>query len=191
MIIPQTKIILGIPELPSDGIPKQLYAEFQLVYTALKALKDALSLYGGVDPQPQDVWSQLALDATMFDGNLSRWYIKAFENINFGQAVSPVIGADGTLQVRLANATTNVKWCAGFSNTVGTTLAGSFLEVLPRGYITGVSGMNAGQRYFLSTVDGIITNVAPVAAGNIEQVVGFAMSSTRLFANMNPSWIQH
>jgi hypothetical protein len=190
VIIPQSKIQLGLPQLP-DGVPKELYFQFATLYTAMQSLAAAVSLYAGVDPQPQDVWSQLALDSTIFDGNLARWYVKANEAINFGQAVSPVIGGDGTLQVRLANATDNTRFCCGFSNTVGTTPIGSFLEVLPRGYITGVSGMNAGQRYFLSTTSGVITNAAPVAAGNIEQVLGWAMSSTRLFANPNSAFIQH
>lgn len=190
MIIEQSKIITGLPQLPGDGVPRELYTEFQLLYNAIKALQNALSLFAGVDPQPQDVWSQLPLDTTMYEGNLARWYIEATEPINFGQAVSPIISG-GQLKVRLANATDNTKWCAGFSNTLGTTPTGSFLEVLPRGYITGISGMNAGQRYFLSTTSGVITNVAPVAAGNIEQVVGFAMSSTRLFSNLAPEWIQH
>lgn len=179
----------GLPQLP-EGVPQELFASFLQVYQAIENLRFYLSQFAGVDDPSTDFWSQLGIDDTFFDGNLNRLIVKANEDITFGQAVSP-INVAGVTQVRRANATTNARWCCGFSVTAGTVLAGSFLQVKTRGVIKGVVGMIPGSRYWLNTVDGQIVNAEPAAAGNIGQVVGFAFTSNRLLCNLDSYFVQH
>jgi hypothetical protein len=186
-IVSGSKISTGLPQMP-EGVPQQLYTHFFAVYNAIHNLERFISLYGGVDAQPSDLWSQLTVDDSIFDGNLNRWYVPAYEILSYGQAVSPILDS-GVLKVRLANATNNTKWCCGFVNSVGSFAAGEYVEVLTRGLIAGVSGMTVGSRYWLSTTNGSITNVAPAASGNIQQVVGFAMASNRLLCNLDSYFI--
>lgn len=188
-LIIQSKINVGLPQTP-EGVPPELFSHFLQIYQAFSNLQQALSQYAGVDPAPSDWWSQLTPDDTFFDGNLNRLIVKANENIGFGQVVSP-INVAGELQVRLANATNNTRWACGFSTTPGTVLAGSMLEIKTRGYIDGIAGMVVGSRYWLSTTNGAIQNVAPVAAGTIEQVVGWAIRGSRLAANLDSYFVQH
>lgn len=188
-VIQGSLITTGLPQTP-EGVPPELFASFLQVYQAIGNLQQALSTFAGVDSQPTDWWSQLGLDDTFFDGNMNRIIAPAFETIGFGQAVSPILDA-GVIKWRLANATNNTRWCAGFSITPATVLAGSYLEVKTRGKISGIAGMIAGSRYWLSTVAGSVQNAPPVAAGNIEQVVGWAYASNRLISNLDSFYVQH
>jgi hypothetical protein len=185
-----SKVITGLPQFP-EGWPKELSGAAFSVYSAIHNLETLLSKYAGVDPQPSQYWSQLALTDTIYDGNLGRWYVKANENLAYGALVSPfLVGAE--LQVRNANATDNTRWACGICNVPTGVLAGDYLEVIGlRGLVQGVGGLTKGTRYFLSTVNGLVTNAEPVAAGNIGQVVGFALAADRLWMDINLQFIQH
>jgi len=186
-----SKIQTGLPQFP-EGVPKELFSQFFNIYTAIQNLARQLSTYAGVDQQDTSVWNQVTIDDTILVGGMQRWYVIQYEALTFGQVVSPILDA-GTLKVRKANATNNTKPACGIvisSNHISA--IGAYCEVgIGIGLVTGISGMVAGTRYFLSTTDGLVSNTAPVAAGNIEQVVGWAMASNRLFMNLNMAWIQH
>lgn len=186
-----SKIILGLPQLP-EGVPPELFNQFFTIYNAIQNLLRYVSQYAGIDAQTTDVWSQLSVDDTVWQINPTRIYLPQFESLAFGNAVALILDA-GVLKVRKANATNNTKPCIGFvSSSNHTAGAGNFCEVtMSVGMLTGLAGMVAGTRYFLSTTDALITNVAPVAAGNIEQVVGVALASNRLLMNIDLAWIQH
>lgn len=188
--LPNNSLIAsGLPQFP-EGVPQELFSSFQTVYTALHNLERLFSLYGGVDSPPSDDWSQLNVDQTLFDGNLNRLVLKANEAISFGQVVAPIlVGAE--VQLRLANATNNTRWACGISVTQGVIPIGSFVEVKTRGLFTGISGMIAGSRYWLSTVSGSVQNAPAVAAGNIEQIAGWAVASNRLLCNFDSYFVQH
>lgn len=188
-IIQQSLVNTGLPQTP-EGVPSELFSAFMQVYQAIGNLQQAISLYGGVDSLPTDWWPQLTIDDTFFDGNLNRLIAVANENISFGQAVSPIL-VGGALQLRLANATNNTRWCCGFSITPGTILAGAPLEIKTRGKIDGIVGMTIAGRYWVSTIAGSVQNTPPVAAGNIEQVVGFAATGSRLICSLDSFFIQH
>lgn len=188
-IVSGSRIVTGLPQFP-EGVPPELFNHFFAIHSAIGNLQRALSQFAGVDAQPDADWPQVTTDDTIHDGNLNRWYVKANEALVFGQAVSPFVSA-GELQVRLANATNNTRWCCGFVTSPGNFAIGEFVEVKTKGLITGIAGMTAAVRYWLSTVNGQITNVEPVAAGNIGQVVGFALASNRLLANTDFHFNQH
>lgn len=186
-----SKINVGLSQFP-EGVPKELFGHFFTIYNAIRNLANQLSLYAGVDGQTIDTWGQLSLDDTIFHGNLARWYPIQYEALGFGDCVSAILDV-GEVKVRKANATDNTKPACGFvTSTDHVSIAGARCEVMVgTGYITGVGGMIAGIRYFLSTTDGLIQNTAPVAGGNIEQVMGLALASNRLFMNLNFDWKQH
>lgn len=187
--IQTSKINLNLPQTPED-VPANLFGAFFRVYNAIQSLAAAVSKFAGVDPEPSQYWPQLTVDDSVFAGNMNRWYVQCAEAITYGAVVSAVFGA--TLQVRNANATDNTRPAHGICNTVGGGSVGGYIEVLVgTGMVAGIGGMTPGTRYFLSTANGIITNAAPVAAGNIEQVVGLALASNRLLMNLNFAWVQH
>jgi hypothetical protein len=191
MPVNSSKINLGLPQLP-EGVPEQLFQHFYQVYTAFQNLTRYLSQYAGVDEWDSSLWSQLGIDETIFPGTLGRWYVKQNEALTYGQAVSPIVsGAE--LQVRLANATNNTRWCCGIvSSQDHVSAIGEYCEVsVGVARLEGLAGMTAGQRYWLSTVNGTLANAPAVAAGNIEQLIGWALSPTRLLMNVSGYFVQH
>lgn len=192
MAIASSKIITGLSQLP-EGVPPELYQQFVQVYNAIQNLGRQISQFVGIDAQSSDVWSQVSIDDTIFAFSPARLYVKQNEGaMQFGHCVAPIlVGTE--LQVRFANAANSTRPAIGFiSSTDHVPTIGSFCEVTTLvGMITGVSGLLVPNRYFLSTTNGLVTNVAPVAAGNIEQVVGLAMAGNRLLMNINQTWIQH
>lgn len=188
--LPNNSLITsGLPQFP-EGVPSELFNSFQTVYAAIHNLERLVSLYSGADSQPQADWSQLSVDQTFFDGNLNRLVLRANEAISFGQVVAPILVA-GEVQLRLANATNNTRWACGISVTPAPIPIGAFVEIKTRGIIEGIGGMIAGSRYWVSTAAGAVQNAAPVAAGNIEQVAGWAVASNRLICNFDSFYIQH
>lgn len=186
-----SKIIIGLPQSP-EGVPPEIYTPMFQVYQAAQNLRSAIAQYAGVDEYSQSLWPQLSIDETLWPGNTKRWYVLQNEALNFGQAVS-VINVAGIPQVRLANSTNNTRWACGivssFDHVAG---IGNFCEVtVGDGLITGIGGLTVGTRYWLNTVDGQIVNAPTVAAGNIEQYIGWAIAANRLVMSINGNYIQH
>lgn len=182
---------LSIPDSPPQTEDPVVNNTFVVVYNAFLQLQQAVHQYLGVGQQLQTLWSTLRYDQTLHQASPGRLYVKAFEAITYGFAINLFVDA-GILKIRLANATNNTKPCHGFCTTIGGIAAGSFGEViLLHGLLTGVAGLVLGTRYFLSTTNGLVTAVAPVAAGNIEQAVGFAMDTSALLFDFGFHFIQH
>jgi hypothetical protein len=184
------KIQLGLPQFP-EGVPPELFQVFYQVFSAIHNLSRYVSQYAGIDPEPSDIWSQLAFDDSVYSQNLNRVYMRADEAIPFGALVSPiVVGTE--IRMRLANATNNTRWALGACSTESGVLLGSFGEfIIGHGMLFGISGLIAGSRYWVHTTAGQVVNAAPVAAGNIEQSAGVALTSGRFFMNLNFGFIQH
>ena len=53
MAIDNNRIILGLPALPSDELPAQLYSDFLVVHRAIRNLLDGVSRLSGIDPPAQ------------------------------------------------------------------------------------------------------------------------------------------
>lgn len=186
----ESPIDTGLPSQPQN-VPPELFAEFWTIYNAIQALQRGINQYAGVIAWPPAEWSQLTPADTLLEQNARRLYIKATEDLGFGSLVNLWNDA-GVLKARLANATTSARPCFAICNTVGGILTDSYGEVsLMAGLSLGVSGLIPGTRYFLSTTPGVLTNVAPVAAGNIEQAVGVALAGNLFFFQADLSWVQH
>lgn len=180
---------IAIPRDPS-GLPKNLQPAFEEVYNALYQLQLAFVNFCGIGPQSKDLWSQLLPNQTIFQQNANRYYVQLTETVAAGSLVN-LFQSGGVTKARNANATNNTKPAQGFCNVAGGGIAGDYVEViLFSGICDLFAGLTPGSRYFLSTVDGTITAVAPVAAGNIEQYVGVALNSGLLYFTTH-YWIQH
>ena len=177
-----------IGQSPPDELSPELKAALTPVYESIQQIIQALVNECGIGQQSPQFWSQLAGTASQLKpGNLNRLYVEATEALQSGAAVN-VFLSGGILKARNANATNNTKFANGFASDA--IASGAVGEVILAHGVAIITGLTPGANYFLSTVNGLITNVAPVAAGNIEQYVGIAIDSTHLFFNLG-YWIQH
>jgi hypothetical protein len=182
---------LGMGDLPPDGLDPKIKPLMDQIWNAFVQVQLAFHNYAGVGQQLQSLWPALVPSQTLHLSSNTRWYGPCSENIGFGAAINLFDNA-GVLTARNANATNNTKPAHGFCTVTGGILAGASLEaILFRGLLTGFVGLTRGARYFLSTSNGQVTAVAPVAAGNIEQAVGLALDTTTLLYDFNLWFLQH
>ncbi len=170
-----------IPYTVPSNIPPALLPFFKPIYMALQNIVQTLLYYGGLAPRtPAQVLSSNNDPTAFLANNTHRFYTQAEENIPQGAAIN-LFASIGVLFVRNANATDNTKPCDGFCSQQGGIAAGSVGEVvLGDGMNLSVSGLTVGARYFLDTTNGNYTLTPPVAAGNLEQYLGIAVTTTAL-----------
>ena len=181
----------GISDSIPSTIPPEIRGVVEQLYATIKQLHLVLHSYVGIGQQLQSLWSQLPYYQTLHLASPWRYYRKASEIVAYGAAVNIFLDG-GELKFRNANATNNTKPCHGFCTTVGGIAAGAYGEaVLMQGLLSAFVGLTVGARYFLSTANGLITAVAPVAAGNIEQALGIAVDSTALLYCTDFDFLQH
>ncbi|HZX79866.1 MAG TPA: hypothetical protein VFE72_02795 [Lysobacter sp.] len=84
----------------------------------------------------------------------------------------------GTLKARKADATAEGKECIGFvlENVAQNSNATVYLE----GTNNARAGLTIGARYYLGTTPGGLVTAALTGSGNVDQYVGFALSTTEL-----------
>ena len=175
---------------PPPGLPLEIRTVIEDIYTAIYQLQIALVNFCGVSPQPQAQWSQLATVQTILQQNMNRTYMLASETI-LGGALVNFVNSGGVIKVRNANATDNTKPAQGFCNVSGGTASGSYGEfIMFSGLCQLISGLTIGSVYYLSTTNGILSVSKPVAAGNIEQMVGVAVDINVLYFTSH-HWVQH
>lgn len=181
-----------LPLSPDSKTPPAILSAINPLYAAMQQIFLALTNNCGISSQPVNLWSQFATqapDQTVLAANMGRVYLTPSEDIALGAAFSLWNNA-GVFSARNANATNNTKPADGFCSTPGGLLAGVVGEfILARGMVS-INGVVAGTRYYLSTVNGLITAVAPVAAGNIEQYLGVGFPNNQFHFNAH-YWIQH
>lgn len=183
-----------ISQNPPDNLstqPAPVQQAFAELYSAVQQLIQALVNNCGIGPQSSALWPQLNNSvSTLLSGNLRRFYTTAVENIAFGAMVS-LVNVGGVLFARNANATNNTKPMDGFCTTPGGILAAAVGEVtLSTGVLLTNGGLTPGTRFFLSTVNGLLTSIVPVASGNIEQYIGVAIDTQFIYINAQ-YWVQH
>lgn len=181
-----------IGQNPPDNLSPELKAALQELYTSFQLMIATMIDECGISGQLPSIWQQVAEQdpvSTLNSGNLNRLYVKASEALSQGSVINLWNDA-GTLKARKANATNNTKPCDGFCSTVGGIASGSFGEVQIHSGVATVTGLTVGDRYYLSTTNGAMANAPAVAAGNIEQYLGIAITTTQLAFNAH-YWIQH
>jgi len=104
------------------------------------------------------------------------------EAITQGDMVA--LGTDGLLYK--ANAATGAGQqgpCVGIAEVDGAD--GDTITVKREGYVEGASDLTIGQPVYLGETDGAVTSTEPATNGDIVQVVGVALSATRLMLDID------
>ncbi len=103
--------------------------------------------------------------------------IPTIENLQNGKMVN-IFDNNGVATVRKADATAIGKEVDGFC--VGSSLSGEYAIIQFSEVGNNFSSLSPGKTYYLSTISGEITDIAPSTPGNIVQKVGKALSTTKL-----------
>lgn len=155
------------------------------------AAKKFLSLVGGVPTQVAAVESSSGsgsegnivalnssgqIDPTMLASTGAQTFT-ASEAIAAGALIS-IWNSTGVLKIRNADNTSSAKQADGFAPAAITSGA-TGTAVIGEGYITGLSGLTIGTRYFLGAA-GAVTATAPTTTGGIVQSVGIADTTASL-----------
>ena len=183
-----SKILLGLPNLPADTIEQKLWGEFQLIYTAIKNLLIGVSQYAGIDPP--DLLEIAGMDPSKYmqQQNLARWYPTTDEPITRGQVVRAT-NVSGANRCALAGAGSGLLFGPGIGVANETKGAGQKIEIICGGMTDAIGGMVPGTLYYLSTTFGAIQNLRPVNPGEGIQPIGWAFTSSQLF--LSPSSYMH
>jgi hypothetical protein len=173
------KIQLGLPALPDDNVPSELYDNFYQLHRAIQNLLRGVSQYCGIDANSSDIWSSLNYTDTLLESNLTRMYPIAGSAISRGQMVNLYNNA-GVLNARPAQANSMSTMAHGIANSAAA--AGNRIEMFwLRGLVDSIGSMTVGTLYYLHpTVAGAVQNAAPVTAGQIVQPVGLALAAATL-----------
>lgn len=174
-----SKVILGLPNLPSDGIkPQELYPEFLTIYRAIQNLLSGVSRWTGIDgPEPDEVAVMTGTEF-LLETNVTAWYPTADVNINRGQLVR--ITTANHCALAIANNMANI--AVGIAEE--TKLAGQKIKIITGGCVDSITGLSASTLYYLSpTVAGAIQNLPPIAVGQVVQGIGFALDANHLLAH--------
>jgi hypothetical protein len=104
-----------------------------------------------------------------------------------GVAINDAVYVNGGDNVDRANATT-IGTAPVFGMVISKPTA-TTCNILYAGELTGFVGLVPGNVYYLNTINGGITNVAPTTSGNVVQKLGVARNSTTLVAQINSDFI--
>lgn len=177
-----SRIILGLPQLPNENLTPIIYGELSTVYGAIFNLLRGISTYGGIDAPQQQDWAQSPPSATFLVGNLTRLYVACGVAIGAGQLVNLYNNA-GVLNAQLASASSAATLAHGVANIAGA--AGDIIEIQwMRGFITSIGGMSLGATYYLSPTAGAVQNLPPTAVGTIQQPIGLAIAASQLLMDI-------
>lgn len=117
------------------------------------------------------------LDITVMPDGLGQEtrVLEAAETLDAGDFVN-IFDDAGTTKVRKANATDTTKPANGFVKTG--VAQGANATVYKEGQNDALTGLTIGTKYFLSTIGGQITPVAPNASGTIIQFINIATDTS-------------
>lgn len=173
---------------PNVDVPSRL--AFEEVYAGMRQIIRALVDLCGIGPKTSGEWSKYSgSSSTILSGNLRRFYAEAAEDITSNQLVAFWDSGSG-VKMRLADATDNTRVAVGYCSTAAGVLTGEIGEFILGTGVPLFAGLTVGTHYWLSTTAGAIANAPAVAAGNVEQYVGVAISTTELNLVLG-AWIQH
>lgn len=174
---------LGLSPIPESKDPM---TEIMRLLSAVRGMAQVLDTYTGAQSFPEVDWPELSTAQTQRVQFITRGYCQFTETVLAGHMLN-LYNTGATMSARLANATDNTKPARAFAFNAVT--AGNFGEYMLLGAITNFSSLVPGALYYLSTSGGLITGTKPVGVGNLQQAVGFALSSSVLF--FNPALVEN
>lgn len=186
-----SSVNFNIPSTIPENTPEGMKGIMNDILTWFQGIIKALVNNCGIGPQLPSQWAAYAQTpgSTFLAANMGRMYAIALEPIQQGALVNFVLDS-GLLKAQNANATNNAKMCNAYCSTPGGLVAGAPGEFIQGRGSIAITGLTVGAKYYLSRVNGLVTASAPVAAGNIEQYVGFA-AQTNLLIFHTCFYIQH
>lgn len=173
--------------------PQDEKVAIQDLYASIQQIARGLVQFAGIGGYNKDYWTllnQAGPGDLILSGQQDKVYVPATDAMVPNRLVNLWSNA-GVLSARYANATNNTKPADGYlSSSNDTAIAiGDIVEVvLARGTLAVTAVI--GQRYWLSTTNGLIQTTKPVAAGNIEQYIGVGLTTGLVYLNTQ-AWIQH
>lgn len=179
-----SKIILGLPNLPDENMDKKMWGEFLTVYRAIQNLLSGVSVNTGIDA-PDDL-EIASMDPTKYllGANSQQWYPVADVGITRGQLVH----LTSANHVGLADANSAAGQAIGIADE--TKGVGQSIRVLTGGLTTAIAGMVPGTLYYNSTTAGAVQNLRPIAPGEIIQPIGWALTSNQLLLSISSYYQQ-
>jgi len=189
MAIDSSKIILGLPSLPSDSLPKELWDDFKIVYNAIRNLAEGVSVYAGVDDVDPSEWADSPFRDTILTANLTRMYPIATVPIIAGQIVNLFDNA-GSIDARLASASSALTLAHGVAMTSAAAGQRIHMQWL-RSYINNIGGMVPGILYWLSPTPGAIQNIPPTVVGTIRQPIGLSIGAAEMLMEIPLQYFQN
>lgn len=176
----ELSVNLGLPLTPDTRNPEIANA-LSPVHNALRALAMALDSYTGVLSESPAYYSELGIDK-LFHGLNSKFYLVAGEDLTYGE----LLGIDPGGSVYKAD--DGILQCIGFCSAADGALTGDYVEIQTTGLYPAfpAATLTPGNVYYCSSTAGTIG--AKAAAPTWEQVIGFAISDTRLF--FNPQYVK-
>lgn len=183
-----SRILTGLPVLPSENIDPKLWGEILIIYRAIQNLLLGVSQYTGIDGPSAAEIATMNPTAYLLGQNVTRLYIPVAQNTVRGQVLH-VYNSGGIAAASLASATSAATRAHGVANTNAG--AGTRCEIIMfQGLTTAIGGMTPGTDYYLSTTPGAIQNLPPVAAGQIVQQLGVSITSGELLLNIASQFTQ-
>lgn len=163
---------LGLGLTP-DGVPPELYGEFDSIYSALRRLAVSIDKYTGNTPLDASAYSEIG-SAAVRSATTNIVYVKAVEAIPAGRLVH--LGGTGAV---LAAAD-------GFKMARGMSLqAAAVDETVPVCLFGAVplAGATAGATYWLHALAPGYFQNSPPTTGQYSQPVAFALEADVIFIN--------
>lgn len=186
-------INLALPSSSPDNFQDpQVKAAVDLFLISMNNFLREFEKYVGVTQKDMALWSSLLPSDTLLSHQMRRLYVTAGANLILSDLIQLYNDA-GTLKARKAQATAGtVRAADGFCSTADGILTGQRGEVILSSGIATITGVNPGDRLYLSTAAGQATLVAPAGVGQLEQFVGIGVSVNVAFINIaNGPYIQH
>lgn len=169
-----SSINLGLPDKAPDDIKNpEVRAVYEFAINSINNLLRSIEQFTGITTKDITQWPQLRPPDTLLKQNLGRYYVRASENLAFGNFVN-IHNNAGECNVQKANSI--AKPAHGYCNIPNGAIAGQITEIILAQGILVILGLNAGDKIYLSNIPGVAGIAPDVAAGRIEQFLGLAVA---------------
>jgi hypothetical protein len=179
--------------IPDKSSVKDTIASEELTYilNALRTLAVRIDETTGALAPPVTDWPNVSPLVSNLGNNIYKFYAQASASITFGQFVNFTNLSPTKVSARPAQADTFTKAAGGFCIDPNGVTSGAYGEFqVGPGLNYGISGMTPGNWYFLSPFSpGLITATQPVAAGQVIQLLGQAVTDNILQVGAFNNWL--
>jgi hypothetical protein len=187
-----SSINTGLPAtVPEVFQNPEVVAAVRMFINAIQTLQVAIESATGFSQKDASLWPNLTPSDTLLKQNTGRFYVLAGENLAYGAFIN-IYNDAGIPKARNANSTDHTKPAHGYCNITDGSSIGNYTEVILSQGLLKVSGLNAGDKIFLSPSAGMATLTPDTAAGHLEQFLGYGLGNELAFIDIaSGSYIEH